>query len=89
MIFSDNVFPTERATNRPVKDPKPIVFTRPDVTDSHRLPAESTRGVSDQDRGVDKRILKARDKVSETSSFSSFMEGNFFNFFLCSRALLF
>ena len=75
-------FETERLTNRPVKDPRPILFTRPDGTESHRLQSESNRGVSDQDRGVDKRSLKVRDEVSETSSFSSLMEGGLINFLL-------
>ena len=68
------LFQAEKST-RPARDPKPIVFTRPDETESHRLLSENTRGVADEDRPDDRKPFRLPDEVSETSSFSSLMEG--------------
>lgn len=71
---TENYSAAERRHVRPVKDPKPIVFTRPDGTENHRLQSENTRGVSEQERGGDRKPLKVLEELSETSSFSSLME---------------
>jgi len=71
------LFQAERVNPRPAKDPKPIVFTRPEGNQGHRLQPENTRRPSDKGQEGDKRTLKVPDEVSETSSFSSLMDGGF------------
>jgi len=71
------LFQAERVKPRPAKDPKPIVFTRPEGNQSHRLQPENTRRHPDEGREGDERTLKVLDEVSETSSFSSLVDGGF------------
>jgi len=65
----------EKST-RPARDPKPIVFTRPVETENHRLLSKNNRGFSDEDRPDDRKPFRLLDEISETSSFSSLMEGS-------------
>ncbi|KAL9981108.1 hypothetical protein ACROYT_G009771 [Oculina patagonica] len=68
--------PTAEKSTRQAREPKPIMFTRPDETESNRLLPENTRGVPDEDRSDDRKPLRLLDEVSETSSFSSLMEAS-------------
>ncbi|RMX37774.1 hypothetical protein pdam_00006556, partial [Pocillopora damicornis] len=66
---------TEKRT-RPAKDPKPIMFTRPVETESHRLLPENTRAPPDDDgRGV-RKPFRLLNEISAASSFSSLMEAS-------------
>ena len=65
---------TEKRT-RPAKDPKPIMFTRPVETESHRLLPQNTRASPDDDRRGVRKPFKLLNEISAASSFSSLMEG--------------
>ncbi|XP_068750327.1 protein moonraker-like isoform X2 [Montipora capricornis] len=63
----------DRPTNRPIKDPKPIIFTRPTETETHHLQSQNTKTGFHQQLRSDKRTLEG-DGLSETNSFSSLVE---------------
>lgn len=73
-VEKESTLPATVPANRPEKDPKPIVFTRPTGDESHRLQSQSAKTAYHQEKREGKMTLNVRDGLSETGSLSSLIE---------------
>ncbi|XP_074637068.1 protein moonraker-like isoform X1 [Acropora palmata] len=73
-VEKESTLPATVPANRPEKDPKPIVFTRPTGDESHRLQSQSAKTAYHQEKREGKITLNVRDGLGETGSLSSLIE---------------
>lgn len=73
-VEKESTLPATVSTNRPEKDPKPIVFTRPTGDESHRLQWQSAKTAYHREKREGKMTLNVQDGLSETDSLSSLIE---------------
>ncbi|XP_015761719.1 PREDICTED: protein moonraker-like isoform X4 [Acropora digitifera] len=75
-VEKESTLPATVSTNRPEKDPKPIVFTRPIGDESHRLQSQSAKTAYHREKRESKMTLNVQDGLSETDSLSSLIEAD-------------